>query len=95
MSQSRPRTTDGEEGVPPARAAADRIERRGAEIRDRQVERALSCLAEQGDLTPEKRAAVERVAARITEHLLDQPTTALRETDDEETVALALSLFGE
>jgi len=90
------RSADG-----PAEDAVDesveRISERGQEVRDREVERALTRLDAQGDLSPADREAVERLADRLLGRLLAVPERSLRvaaDEGDEETVETALELFG-
>ena len=50
-------------------------------VRDEQVEQALRCLHSDGELTAEQRAAVERLADRLTDELLGMFDTAEERAD--------------
>ncbi|WP_247009532.1 hypothetical protein [Halorientalis litorea] len=88
--------------VPTEPAAAEAtgvaaIEERATTVRDEQVQRAVATLDARGDVTPEKRAAVERLATRLTARLTAPAERALRQTGsgDDEVARVALALFGE
>ncbi|MBV0901886.1 glutamyl-tRNA reductase [Haloarcula salina] len=88
--------TEQVEARPDVEEAIARIDERGAEIRAEQLERALSRLEATDELTPEQRAAVERLGDRLVEQLLAVPHESLRDAarrGDGEAVATALSLF--
>ncbi|WP_424018424.1 hypothetical protein ACOZ4N_02820 [Halorientalis pallida] len=99
----------GDEATDVARAI-ERIDDRAAAVRERQVERALAELETVGDPDPETRAAVRRLADRLTERLVATPKAALRRAADrdggenetaadpgadDEAVRVALDLFGD
>jgi len=69
----------------------------GAEdVKERELDIALSRLGAEGDLTEEQRAAVEGLADALVDQLLAVPTQSLREAaaeDDWATVASAIELF--
>jgi len=81
--------------VPAESAVA--IEERATTVRDEQVRRALATLDACGDVTPEKRAEVERLATRLTERLTAPAERALRQagSGDDEAARVALALFDE
>jgi glutamyl-tRNA reductase len=86
--------------MPDPDAARARIRERASEVRDREVETALAKLDARGDLPEDDREAVERLADRLVARLLAAPERGLRAAaegndHDPETVATALSLFGE
>ncbi|MFB6165722.1 MAG: hypothetical protein ABEJ31_11240 [Haloarculaceae archaeon] len=90
---------DGDAEEPATDAVADAraaIDERGDTLRDEHVERALDRLDATGELTPEKRRAVEALAERLTAALLAPSRDGLREAaaGDDEAVAVALALFG-
>ncbi|WP_226011203.1 hypothetical protein [Halomicrobium salinisoli] len=83
-----------------AESAADEmaaIRARAESIRDEEVARALSKLAAQDELTPERREEVERLADRIVEQLLAVPAETLAAADEEraEVAETARELFGD
>ncbi|MFB6083307.1 MAG: hypothetical protein ABEJ94_03570 [Halorientalis sp.] len=85
--------------VPPdVERAIERIDDRAAAVRERQIERALARL---DGADPETRAAVRRVADRLTERLVATPKDALRtaaassERDGDDAVRVTLELFGD
>ncbi|MBX0324637.1 glutamyl-tRNA reductase [Halomicroarcula sp. F13] len=86
---TRETTTDVEQ-------ALGQIEARAAEIRAEQLERALTQLRAQGDLTDEQAAAVERLSERLAERLLAVPRASLRQPSSvgDGTVETAAELFG-
>ncbi|SDG05017.1 hypothetical protein [Halorientalis regularis] len=99
----------GDESTDIARAI-ERIDDRAATVRERQVERALAELETVGDPDPETRAAVRRLADRLTGRLVATPKAALRQgvdgsssenetaagpDPDAEAVRVALDLFGD
>jgi len=94
--------SDGaDDEMPDADAAAARIHDRAAEIREREVETALTKLDAQGDLSPADEAAVEAVADRLVERLIAVPERGLEaassaDGEDGEAAAVetALELFG-
>lgn len=59
--------------------ARDRLDREAEAVRAEQLERALSRLATQGELTATQRAAVEQLSERLVESLLAGPRAGLRE----------------
>lgn len=83
------------------RSAADaiqHIEQRATTLRDEQIDRALTRLREQGELTPEKRVVIAAMADRVTQRLLARPRTGLyraARADDDTTIQVALDLFGD
>ncbi|WP_423999260.1 glutamyl-tRNA reductase [Haloarcula salina] len=88
--------TEQVETRPDVEEAIARIDERGAEISAEQLEQALSRLEATSELTPEQRAAVERLADRLVERLLAVPHESLRDAEQRgngEAVATALSLF--
>ncbi|AQL43998.1 hypothetical protein BV210_15380 [Halorientalis sp. IM1011] len=92
-----------EDRAPDVARTIERIDDRAAAVRDRQVERALSELDSHDDTDPETRAAVRRVATRLTERLIATPKEALRTAtassdrhpDGDDAVRVALELFGD
>jgi glutamyl-tRNA reductase len=65
-------------------------------MKAREVDRALSKLDAQGDLTDEQRATVEDLADSLVGQLLAAPTKSLREAaaeDDWTTIQTAMHLF--
>ncbi|WP_436932181.1 glutamyl-tRNA reductase [Halosimplex halobium] len=93
-------TTDQAAETPDPDAARARIRERAGEVREREVETALTKLDTRGDLSERDREAVERLADRLVARLLAAPERSLRaaaegDDHDPETVATALSLFGE
>ncbi|WP_135363804.1 glutamyl-tRNA reductase [Halosimplex halophilum] len=93
-------TTEPDAETPDPDAARARIRERAGEVRDREVETALTKLDARSELSERDREAVERLADRLVARLLAAPERGLRaaaERDDHdpETVATALSLFGE
>lgn len=77
-----------------------RAEQRARQIERETVERACSQLAASDALTPERRQAVARLAARLRQRLVDQPLAVARgraRREDEETVdpATVASLLSE
>lgn len=76
-----------------AKAAIDRIERRGERIRRRELETAIDRLEAHGDLTPGQRAAVEELSTGLVDELLAVPRDAIQRADGEESLAVALRLF--
>lgn len=104
-TQSRVTDSGGGEpdGVATARASPDveaavtRIRDRGAAVRDRELETALSTLEARGDLSSTEREAVTALAERLVDRLLDVPVEQLREgsvEDSDAAVETALSLLG-
>jgi glutamyl-tRNA reductase len=76
--------------------AIDRIDSRGAKIRREQLERTLSQLQADSELTAEQQLAVERLSERLVDRLLAVPRASLQDAArnaDEETIETALSLF--
>lgn len=67
-----------------------RVRERAAAVRDEEVRRACSRLAAQGELTPRRRAVLERLADRLVERLLDVPARNLSAAEDRETAAETL-----
>lgn len=64
-------------------------------IRDEEVARALSQLAAQDELTPERREEIGRLADRIVERLLAVPAETLAAAADDEVAETARELFGD
>ncbi|WP_336002650.1 hypothetical protein [Halorientalis halophila] len=97
MPASTSESTEADEpGAPDVETAISRIEDRAATVRDRQVRSALATLDARGDLDQETRAAVERVADRLTERLLATPKEGLRAAaSDRDAAAVAIELFGD
>jgi len=62
-----------------AGTARDRLDREAAAVRTEQLERALSRLREEGDLTDEQRVAVEALSERLVDGLLAAPRARLRD----------------
>lgn len=58
-------------------AARDLLEREAAAARTEQLERALSRLTDEGELTAAQRAAVERLSERLVEGVLAGPRAQL------------------
>lgn len=54
------------------------VRERAEAIRAEQVERALSRLAARGEVTPRRRAVVERLADRLVDRLLAVPEATVR-----------------
>lgn len=76
--------------------ARDRLDREAEAVRTEQLERALSRLATQGELTSAQRAAVERLSERLVEGVLAGPRAGLREPSTRTEAARAiLDLFDE
>jgi len=74
--------------------ARARLDRDAEAVRAEQLERALSQLRANGDLTDEQRAAVEALSERLVDGLLAAPRERLRETaDDAEAARAVLDLF--
>ncbi|WP_225335579.1 hypothetical protein [Halomicrobium urmianum] len=71
------------------------IRARAESIRDEEVARALSQLAADDELTPERRAEIERLADRIVEQLLAVPAETLAAAADDEVAETARELFGD
>lgn len=77
--------------------AVDAIDDRAETIRERQLRQALAALDDRGDLTADKRRAVESLADRLTARLLTPPKVGLRQaaaSGDDDVADTALSLFG-
>lgn len=76
-----------------ARARA-RLDREAETVRTEAVDRALSELAETGELTDAQRAAVERLSERLVDHLLAGPRARLAvPADREQTARTVRALF--
>jgi glutamyl-tRNA reductase len=76
--------------------AIARIDERGAKIRREQLERTLSQLQADGELTADQRVAVETLSERLVERLLAVPRSSLQDAAknaDDERIETALSLF--
>jgi len=74
--------------------ARDRLDREASAIRTEQLERALSQLRAQGELTDEQRAAVDALSERLVDGLLGAPRAELRDSADRaEAARLVLELF--
>jgi glutamyl-tRNA reductase len=70
------------------------LDREAEAVRNEQVERALSQLRANGDLTDEQRAAVEQLSERLVAGLLAAPRATLRESADEgEAARILVELF--
>jgi glutamyl-tRNA reductase len=82
-------TADGDE---PELAA---IRARASTVRDEQVERALRRLEARGELTPERREAIERLADRLVDRLVAVPEAGIAAAEGDEVAETALALFGE
>jgi glutamyl-tRNA reductase len=100
MTEVDAETAESDAEMPDPDAARARIRERASEVRDREVETALAKLDARGDLPEDDREAVERLADRLVARLLAAPERGLRAAaegndHDPETVATALSLFGE
>jgi len=74
-------------------ALARRIRARGEEIRREELDRALSKLDAEGDLTPAQRRAVEEMTENVVDALLETPTAAIERAEDPETLAAARAVF--
>ncbi|KOX92049.1 glutamyl-tRNA reductase [Haloarcula rubripromontorii] len=76
--------------------AVARINSRGAKIQQEQLERTLSQLQQDGDLTAAQRLAVEQLSERLVERLLAVPRASLQDAArnaDDERIETAISLF--
>ncbi|GCF14654.1 hypothetical protein Harman_25890 [Haloarcula mannanilytica] len=76
--------------------ALTHIDSRGAKIRKEQLERTLSQLQADSELTADQRLAVERLSERLVDRLLAVPRASLQDAAqnaDEETIETAMSLF--
>ncbi|MDS0223142.1 glutamyl-tRNA reductase [Haloarcula sp. S1AR25-5A] len=76
--------------------ALTRIDSRGAKIRKEQLERTLSQLQADSELTADQRLAVEELSERLVDQLLAVPRASLQDAArnaDEETIETAMSLF--
>jgi len=85
-----------QEETDPASAARarDRLDREAEAVRSEQLERTLSRLRANGDLSDEQLAAVEQLSERLVDGLLAAPRARLREpTDDAEAARTLLELF--
>lgn len=70
---------------------------RGAEVQAEQLERALSRLRAEDDLSDEQVAAVEQLSERLVDRLLSVPEESLRAADnrgDQQRIEVAMELFG-
>ncbi|EMA26650.1 glutamyl-tRNAGlu reductase [Haloarcula marismortui] len=76
--------------------AIARIDSRGAKIQREQLERTLSQLQTDDELTADQRLVVEELSERLVERLLAVPRASLRDaarSSDDERIETALSLF--
>ncbi|WP_336337302.1 glutamyl-tRNA reductase [Haloarcula brevis] len=76
--------------------AIARIDSRGAKIRREQLDRTLSQLQADGELTADQRMAVERLSERLVDRLLAVPRSSLEDaakTADDERIETAMTLF--
>lgn len=71
------------------------VRARAEAIRDEQVATALARLEAHGEVTPEKRAEIERLADRLVDRLLAVPERTIDAAEDEDDVAAVLELFGD
>lgn len=77
--------------------ALEKIEARGSEIRDAQLEQALEQLRATGTLTSSQQAAVRQLSKRLVEQLLAVPQSSLCdavEAGDTEATETVIELFG-
>lgn len=97
MDQSRAsrERTDASDGRTSPDDAIARIEDLAREIRDEQIEQAVSTLDETGQLTPKHRVVIAAMADRITEQLVTPVKSQLRAADDSDEERVALDLFGD
>lgn len=74
--------------------AMRRLNHRAAAIRTEQLARALSHLDDDGDLTDEQRAALERLSQRLVARLLAGASAQIRQSSNPEATArTVLELF--
>jgi len=76
--------------------ATARIDSRGAKIQREQLERTVSQLQQDGELTAEQRLAIEQLSERLVERLLAVPRASLQDAArnaDDERIETAVSLF--
>ena len=76
--------------------ATARIDSRGAKIQREQLERRVSQLQQDGELTAEQRLAIEQLSERLVERLLAVPRASLQDAArnaDDERIETAISLF--
>jgi glutamyl-tRNA reductase len=77
--------------------ALGELSARGAEVQAEQLERALSRLRAEDDLSDEQVAAVEQLSERLVDRLLSVPEESLRAADtrgDQQKIETAMELFG-
>jgi glutamyl-tRNA reductase len=76
--------------------AIARIDSRGAKIQREQLERTLSQLQQDGELTADQRLAVEQLSEQLVDRLLAVPRASLQDaarSADDERIETAISLF--
>ncbi|EMA18644.1 MULTISPECIES: glutamyl-tRNAGlu reductase [Haloarcula] len=76
--------------------AIARIDSRGAKVQREQLERTLSQLQQDGELTADQRLAVEELSERLVDRLLAVPRASLQDaakSADDERIETAISLF--
>jgi glutamyl-tRNA reductase len=76
--------------------AIARLDSRGAKIQREQLERTVSQLQQDGELTADQRLAIEQLSERLVERLLAVPRASLQDAArnaDDERIETAISLF--
>ncbi|MFC7075999.1 glutamyl-tRNA reductase [Haloarcula halophila] len=88
---------DTTEPTPDVEQALGQLAARGAEVRAEQLNRALTRLRADGELSAEQVAALEQLSERLVDRLLALPEETLREAanrGEEDAVETAMELFG-
>jgi len=88
---------DTTEPTPDVERALGQLAARGAEVRAEQLDRALTRLRAEDELSAEQVAAIERLSERLVDRLLAVPEETLREAancGDDEAIETTIELFG-
>ncbi|WP_324757293.1 glutamyl-tRNA reductase [Haloarcula montana] len=88
---------DTTEPTPDVEQALGQLAARGAEVRAEQLDRAVTRLRADGELSAEQVAALEQLSERLVDRLLALPEETLREAancGEEDAVETAMELFG-
>ncbi|UPW01420.1 hypothetical protein M0R88_04785 [Halorussus gelatinilyticus] len=80
----------GRGGDAGASAAAERVRARGRRVRRRELDTALRRLDERGDLSRDERRVLERLAARLTDAMVEQWASKLADGEVDSETALGL-----
>lgn len=89
MNRTREPPVDVEEAIA-------RLDSRGAKIQREQLERTVSQLQQDGELTADQRLAIEQLSERLVERLLTVPRASLQDAArnaDDERIETAIFLF--